>query len=74
MIVAVTGWNTGFQKVRFAELLRRDLGYSLSRAKAATDSVLDDYCLELDVQATQCDDLLPRLQELGAKVTVKPEA
>jgi hypothetical protein len=64
--VIVSGWKPGFQKVKFTELLRAELGFSLSKAKAATDDVLDNHHVELHVPETECDRLGPRLSELGA--------
>jgi hypothetical protein len=65
--VTIFGWSVGFRKVKFTELLRRDLGYSLSSAKAATDAVLDNQRLELYVRDTDCDGILFKLSELGAR-------
>ena len=66
--VTVLGWKAGFQKVKFTELLKCDFGYSLSAAKAATDSVLDNHRLELSIPEAEYERLVPRLLELGAKV------
>jgi len=71
--VAVLGWNVGFQKVKFTELLRRDFGYSLSGAKAATDAVLDNQRLELQVQNSEHDRILSELDGLGARFTVEEQ-
>ncbi len=69
--VVVTGWNVGFQKVKFTDMLRRDFGYSLSNAKSATDGILENQRLELEVQDSDCDRVLPNLTELGAKFAVE---
>ena len=69
MLIAVSGWDAGFQKVRFTELLRHELGYSLSRAKSATDAVLEDQSLELEVAEEKSARLLSLLQEIGVKET-----
>jgi predicted nucleic acid-binding protein len=66
--VTISGWKVGFQKVRFTELLRGELGYSLSKAKAATDDVLDYRHLELAVPDAAVDRLMARLSDLGAEV------
>lgn len=71
MKVAVSGWSIGFQKVQFTQLLRRDLGYSLSRAKAATDAVLENRRVELDVPEGESNNLLPRLNEIGVKADLE---
>jgi len=69
--VTISGWKVGFQKVGFTELLKRELGYSLSAAKAATDYVLDNHRLELDVPEAEYESLVPRLLALGAKVAIE---
>lgn len=71
--VTVLGWKAGFQKVKFTELLRSDFGYSLSRAKAATDGILDNRRLELSIPEGEYDRLVPRLVELGAKVEIEEQ-
>jgi ribosomal protein L7/L12 len=69
--VTILGWNAGFQKVKFTELLRSDFGYSLSGAKAATDGILDNRRLELSIPEGQYGHLQKRLVELGAKVEIE---
>ncbi len=69
--VAVLGWNPGFQKVQFTELLRGDFGYSLSKAKAATDAVLEQQRIELEVRDADCTRLLPQLDQLGAQAVLE---
>jgi hypothetical protein len=69
--VTISGWEIGFQKVGFTELLKREFGYSLSAAKAATDSVLENHRLDLNVPEEEYDSLVPRLLDLGAKVAIE---
>ena len=69
--IEVQGWNVGFQKIQFTELLRGAFGYSLSSAKAATNAVLDRKTIELQVADDACGQLLPRLVELGANAALK---
>ena len=64
--VAIFGWNSGFQKIKFTEFLRHDFGYSLSGAKAATDAVLDNQRIELQVEDAECDGVMSKLSDLGA--------
>ncbi len=71
MKVAISGWNIGFQKVKFAELLRCDLGYSLAGAKAATDTILENKRLELTIRESQRTELMPRLNEVGVKAVIE---
>jgi hypothetical protein len=71
MKISISGWNVGFQKVKFAELLRCDFGYSLASAKAATDTVLENRRLELPIQASQCNRILPLLSEVGVRAVIE---
>ena len=74
MKVVILGWSAGFQKIKFTEILRRDFGYSLSIAKAATDAVLENKCVEISAQEADCYRLLPQLTKLGAKVVLEEES
>ena len=67
MKIAVTGWCVGFQKVKFTQMLRHELGYTLSRAKASTDSILEDESLELEIQEEESERLISLLHELGIR-------
>ena len=69
--VAVVGWNPGFQKVQFTEFIRGDFGYSLSKAKATTDAVLDQERVEFELQDADCTRLLPRFSQLGAQAVLE---
>ena len=64
--LAVTGWNTGFQKVEFTKLLREELGYSLSGAKDLTDAVLDGEPIHLNFPDERFDEAVGTMSELGA--------
>ena len=66
--VAICGWEVGFQKVRFTELLKGELGYSLSDAKAATDAVLENRRFEIRLRDELFDRVVRELLELGVKV------
>lgn len=69
--VEVFGWEGGFQKVEFAKLLKSHLGYSLSEAKSATDAVLNKQRIVLKIGEAGVDELLSKLNELGAKFALK---
>jgi hypothetical protein len=71
--VVILGWNSGFQKVKFTNFLRHDFGYSLSNAKAATDAVLDNQRLGLQVQECEFDRILAELSGLGAKFVLEEQ-
>lgn len=70
-IIVMSGWELGFQKVKFTEFLKSDLGYSLSDAKAMTDAVLDNRSTELNIEDSQFSAVLAKLHTLGAKCTLK---
>lgn len=69
-IVLVSGWNAGFEKVRFTFLLQSSMGYSLSRAKRVTDSILENSDIALQVEDAQMDDLLSSMRNLGVRCAV----
>jgi hypothetical protein len=71
--LVVSGWNVGFQKVNFTKLLQSEFGFSLSKAKAATDSVLDHDSIDLTLPVAEHDRLMSRLAALGVKFAVKEQ-
>lgn len=70
--IVISGWELGFQKVKFTELLRYALGYSLSEAKARTDAVLNNHQVEIDFEESKSSELLAKVRALGAKCILKP--
>ena len=65
--VVFSGWNVGFKKVGLTKLLRYDYGYSLSRAKAVTDSILDGKSVALEISENPFDEIVSKLTDLGVK-------
>jgi hypothetical protein len=65
--IVVRGWNVGFRKVEFTQLLREECGLSLSEAKARTDAVLDGKSIELAWR----DGLVEKMSALHAMVEAK---
>ncbi len=65
--VVLSGWNVGFKKVGLTKFLRYDFGYSLSEAKAITDSVLDGKSAALEIPEEYIDELVSKLTDLGVK-------
>lgn len=55
--------------MEFTKLLRNGLGYSLSEAKAKTDAVLKKQRIELRLHESDVDQVLLKLNQLGAKFT-----
>ncbi len=70
MTVQLSGWNVGFNKVKFTKLLQESLGYSLMRAKRVTDTILDDEEVTIEVPETQAEILTSSMRELGARCAV----
>jgi len=70
-MVIVSGWNPGFNKVKFTEILRNDLGYSLSDAKNATDAVLENRQVELRASDLEVEPVIEKLQAIGAKCSLQ---
>ncbi len=72
--VWVSGWKTGFEKVKFTGLLQSSLGYSLSRSKQLTDTVLEGGIIELLVPDSGAEQLLAAIDRLGGKCSVAASA
>jgi hypothetical protein len=68
--IAIVGWNPGFQKIEFSMMLKREMGFSLSNAKAATDSILAGKRLELSVREKDYEGLVALVGTLGAKIAI----
>ena len=64
--LAVTGWDVNFQKIEFTKLLREELGYSLSEAKALTDAVLDSRPINLSFADERFDAAVAAMSKIGA--------
>jgi hypothetical protein len=70
--IFIHGWMKGFQKVEFTTMLRRELGYPLSKAKSITDAILANEPLELPVPEDNHEPLLKLITALGAKAVGDP--
>ena len=68
--ITVYDWSSGFNKVGHTNLLRAELGYSLSKAKAFTDAVLDRQPVTFDLPDDQMERMAVELSQLGAKFEV----
>ena len=68
--VLFDGWNAGFRKISFSMLLRKEVGYSLARAKAATDSILGGQSLMIEVPDENFDRIVAELNAIGVKFSV----
>ena len=63
----LSGWNVGFNKIGLTKLLQMDLGYSLSRAKAITDTVLGGQSVTVDLKDIRVEQMATKLNELRVK-------
>lgn len=63
----IFGWKVGLQKVEFTKLFRHEVGYSLSEAKSKTDAVLENQRIELRLHKAEVDQVLVKLNQLGAR-------
>ena len=68
--VLLSGWNAGFNKVRFTRLVQDLLGYSLTEAKRVTDQIMDGETVTVEVPETQADHVIASISELGARCAV----
>lgn len=71
--ITIIGWRTGFQKVGLTNLLRHELGYTLSDAKAATDTLLANRRLDLQAQDSELDQIVSTLRDLGAELAMEQQ-
>ncbi len=65
--ILLTGWKPGLNKVGLSKLLRDEAGMSLSGAKNAVDSILDDkpVTVQIDSKAL-AESILDQAIKLGA--------
>ena len=64
--VVIEGWNPGFKKIGFANLLREYANYSLSSAKKAVDLVLAGEPLLVQIANSRAESFILEATELGA--------
>jgi hypothetical protein len=64
----IEGWVTGFRKVEFTKMLKRELGYSLTTAKHTTDEILTGRRIEIPVGESDYHRVSKLSNELGAVV------
>ncbi len=65
--VILSGWETGFKKVACTKLLQKRLGFTLSEAKAATDSLLEGQAIRVLVGSAEFDRLAFDIRNLGVR-------
>jgi hypothetical protein len=65
------GWNAGFKSISFITLLRRVTSYSLSQAKAVTDSMICGQSFMIQVRDEDFDWIVAELNDIGVKFGVQ---
>ena len=65
------GWKIGFSKVSLTKLLRHELGYSLSEAKAVTDAILENREVRVPCQNQHMESTVRKLRKIGVNVSVE---
>jgi ribosomal protein L7/L12 len=71
--LSIQGWNLGLDKILLTKTLRAEFGYSLTDGKAITDRVLANEEVRIPLEGRSiedCNEVLRKLQETGAKVSV----
>jgi hypothetical protein len=69
MTVTVSDWTTGFNKVRFNDLLRQYAGFRLGEAKRAVDRILDHEPLTIEIaDETAAGEFSRKAVEIGAVI------
>ncbi len=66
----VSGWKHGFQKVKFTQLIQKEFGYALSRAKGMTDAIVSLNAVEFLVPENEVSRILAAMEGLGAECAV----
>lgn len=69
--IIVRGWDVGFHKVRFTQMLMSEFGYALSEAKHACEGVLENRPLHLSVRDEEAGRISSKLALLGTKTEVE---
>jgi len=50
IIIKLTGWSNGFNKIQFNHFLQDKFGMGLAEAKNNIDKILSNECIELKIQ------------------------
>jgi hypothetical protein len=70
--IVLCGWKAGFRKVSLTVLLREKVGYSLAHAKAATDAVLDNQSITIEVRDEEMEAIAKEINDIGVKISHGP--
>jgi hypothetical protein len=63
--IVVFGWSPGFKKVSCTKLLHEKAGYSLSQAKATTDTILKGQPVMIELPEHDLERTIAELFEVG---------
>ena len=69
--ILIYDWNAGFKKISFTNFIRRETGYSLSRGKGVTDSVLRGQSFSIQIHDEDLDHIVAELKDIGVKFSVE---
>lgn len=65
--VALSGWNTGFNKIACTKLLQTELSIGLAAAKKMTDAILANEIVMIEMRHSRSEQLMEKLRKLGVK-------
>ena len=65
--ILLSGWDMGFNKVRFTRLVQHVLGYSLPEAKRVTDTIMDGKTVMIKIPEVNAESVVSSMSELGAR-------
>ncbi len=69
--LVLSGWDTGFEKVKLNKLLRDRFGYSLGQAKKAVDAILENESVELGISDVDLAEIESNLCALRVRFAVR---
>lgn len=68
--IEIQAWEPGFQKVSCTKLLQEKAGYSLSRAKATTDAILNRQRVTIELPDEGFERAIDELLKIGLQFKV----
>ena len=67
--IVIDGWNAGFKKVSMTKLLHERANYSLSHAKAVTDTILNHQQVAIELPDNVFEQIVAELKDINVKFT-----
>jgi hypothetical protein len=68
--ITLSGWKVGMKKVSLTKFLQGNAGYSLARAKATTDAILNGESVTIEVPDEQLDAITAEIRDIGVDFVV----